>query len=122
MCGSSSPIYIPNETIPDSRDEIQKVAGSRFMVDIDMRNSFHQMPLALRTSEFLLVSTPWGLFRPMFMPEGVGPASMLLQRTVTKIFRDYLPWMIVIFDNFLILGDSYGELAKKNRARPPSLP
>jgi len=32
---------------------------------------------------------------------------------VSKIFEDFLSWMVVIFDNFLILGDSYEDLADK---------
>ena len=73
------------------------------MCDWDMKNSFHQIPLDEETSNFLSVSIPWAeKDRPRFLPA----ASMLLQRTVTKIFKDFLEWMVVIFDNFLILGDS----------------
>ena len=33
----------------------------------------------MQSSLLLSVSTPWGLLRPKFLPEGVGPASGILQ-------------------------------------------
>ena len=51
--------------------------------------------------------TPWELFRPEFLPEGVGPASGILQSIVRRIFTDFGDWIIVIFDNFLILAIDY---------------
>lgn len=40
-------------------------------------------------SDLLSVQTPWGLVRPKFLPEGVGPASGLLQHIVRTIFEDF---------------------------------
>ena len=67
----------------------------------------------MQSSLLLSVSTPWGLFRPKFLPEGVGPASGILQVIVRKIFADVDDWIIVIFDNFLILTDSYEDATAK---------
>jgi hypothetical protein len=58
----------------------------RFFIDLDLTNSFHQIPLAEETSKKLSVTTPWGLKRPMYLPEGVSPASGILQRMVMSIF------------------------------------
>ena len=67
----------------------------------------------MQSSLLLSVSTPWGLFRPKFLPEGVGPASGILQAIVRKIFADLDDWTIVIFDNFLILADNYEDATAK---------
>ena len=67
----------------------------------------------MQSSLLLSVSTPWGLLRPKFLPEGVGPASGILQAMVCKIFADVDGWIIVIFDNFLILADSYEDAPAK---------
>ena len=67
----------------------------------------------MQSSLLLSVSTPWGLLRPKFLPEGVGPASGILQAMVRKIFADVDGWIIVIFDNFLILADSYEDATAK---------
>ena len=78
-----------------------------------MTNSFHQIPLDESSSNLLSVSTPWGLYRPMFLPEGVGPASGILQSIVRRVFADFEDWIIVIFDDFLILANDYTDAAAK---------
>ena len=78
-----------------------------------MSNSFHQITLDIQSSLLLSVSTPLGLFRLKFLPEGVGLASGILQAIVRKIFADLDDWIIVIFDNFLILADSYKDATTK---------
>lgn len=59
------------------------------------------------------VSTPWGFFRPKFLPDGVGLASGILQAIVRNVFADLENWIILIFDNFLVLDDSYADATKK---------
>jgi hypothetical protein len=61
----------------------------------------------------LSVSTAWGLYRPLFLPEGVGPASGVLQSVVRTFFADFELWIIVIFDNILILASDYADAAAK---------
>ena len=39
----------------------------------------------------------------------MGPASGILQAIVRKIFAHLDDWIIVIFDNFLILADTYED-------------
>ena len=102
-------ITIPQQPIPIVQHELMKAAKFKYFVDLDMCNSFHQIPLTTEFSELLSVQTPWGLFRPKFLPEGVGPASGLLQHLVRDIFADFAPWIVVIFDNFFILADSHEE-------------
>ena len=106
-------IKIPQQPIPIVQHELMKAAKFKVYVDLDMANSFHQIPLSKEFSEILSVKTPWGLFKPKFLPEGVGPASGLLQHIVREIFQDFSDWTIVIFDNFLILADDYEDACQK---------
>ena len=100
---------IPQQPIPIVVHELTKAAGFKVYVDMDMTNSFHQIPLASSSSDLLSVQTPWGLFKPSFLPEGVGPASGILQNLVREIFKDFVDWTVVIFDNFLILANDYDD-------------
>jgi hypothetical protein len=106
-------VSIPQQPIPIVQHELIKAAKFRIYVDLDMANSFHQIPLTPEFSDLLSVQTPWGLFRPKFLPEGVGPASGLLQHLVRDIFADFSEWTIVIFDNFLVLADDYDDAYQK---------
>jgi len=108
-------ITIPHYPIPKVVHALEKAAGFKVFLDIDMTNSFHQIKLGTRTSNILSVQTPWGLVRPLYMPEGIGPASGILQRTVMEIFDDYQDFMINIFDNLLVLCHDYDDALKKLR-------
>jgi hypothetical protein len=85
----------------------------KIFLDLDLTNAFHQIPIGEKTSNVLSIQTPWGLVRPVFLPEGVSPASGVLHSTVAKIFAEYDEWMIVIFDNVLILANEYQEAYEK---------
>ena len=106
-------IDIPQQPIPIVKHELMKAAKFKVFIDLDMANSFHQIPLSPEFSDLLSVQTPWGLFRPKFLPEGVGPASGMLQHLVREIFADFADWTIVIFDNFLVLADSHQDAYEK---------
>lgn len=107
--------YLVNSVrpIPHVMRQIERVRKFKIFVDIDMANSFHQILLSLETSRKLSVSTPWGLVRPLFMPEGIGPASGMLQHVVYGLFKDFEPWCICIFDNILILADDIDDAYNK---------
>ena len=117
LCGDYRPINtfikIPQEPIPHVQQSLAKAAGWKIFIDLDMTNSFHQIPIDDFSSNLLSVSTPWGLFRPKFLPEGVGPASGILQSIVRRVFTDFEDWTIVIFDNFLILASDYNDALTK---------
>ena len=99
--------------LPDVRSALVKITGFKYFIDLDMRNSFHQIKLDDATSHLLSLQTPIGQYRPLFLPEGVSPASGILQRIVSEIFADFDDWTIIIFDNFLILANDLTDA--KNR-------
>jgi len=78
-CGDYVKVNLHIETghqpIPDVQKSLEKIWIYKVFVDLDMVNSFHQVKLAEKTSHRLSVQTPWGQVRPLFMPEGIGPAS-----------------------------------------------
>ena len=117
ICGDyrwvNTQILLDHEHIPHVRHELEKFAGFNYFIDLDMVNSFHQFRLAQQTSEKLSVITPWGSFRPVFMPEGVSPATGVLQGHMREMFKDFSEWAVVIFDNFCIGGDSMEDLFSK---------
>ena len=98
--------------IPVVEYEIQRIKGYKIYADIDLANAFHQIRLGPITSDRLSVVTPWGQFKPVFMPEGVAPASIILQDVMREIFIDF-EWVIAIFDNILLLASDEKDLYSK---------
>ena len=94
---------VGNYTIPNVKHELAKIINFPMYLDIDLTNAFHQILLHEETSAKLSIQTPWGQYEPKFMPEGIAPATGILQETVKSIFADFEEWAIVIFDNMLIL-------------------
>jgi hypothetical protein len=48
--------------------------------------------------------TPWGCIQPQFLPEGVAPASAVMQETVDMLFHDVQEFTVTIADNIIIGG------------------
>jgi hypothetical protein len=99
--------------IPHVQRSLDKIIQFSVFVDLDLVNSFHQFLLGKDTSAKLSVQTPWGQVQPKFMPEGIGPASGILQKHMSEIFADFEEWSIVIFDNMLILAHDYADAYEK---------
>ena len=99
--------------IPYVRDQVTRAAGFSVFAESDLASAFHQIPIGPHTSNVLTVSTPFGMFRPKFMPEGVAPASAILQQVMDSIFFEWRDWCIVIFDNLLVCGHDYLDLYNK---------
>jgi len=95
------------------RTILDRIGNHHIFLDIDMTNSFHQFPLAELTSHRLSIQTPWEQVRPLFLPEGVPVASGHLQKVMSAIFADFWEWCIVIYDNILILCNSYADAYTK---------
>ena len=106
-------LIVPQAYLPTVQYEIEKAAAFSLFMDIDMTNAFHQRSLAPETSRRLAIQTPWGLVEPAFMPEGISPAMGVLQIAVRTMFQDYESWMIVIFDNLLLLAHNQEDACKK---------
>ena len=51
----------------------------------------------------------------MFLPGGVARASEELQRTVMALIEDFSDWMVRLFDNVLVLCESFEDGMKKLR-------
>jgi len=98
--------------IPNIKDEIQRLIKFKYFLELDLTNSFHQVPLSKATSEKLSVVCELGQFRPLFLPEGVSNASCVLQRMVIEHFSA-VPDSTTIFDNILVGADTLEDLEKK---------
>ena len=98
--------------IPVVLDELHKAQAGKVFGDYDMKNAFHQIPLDKETSDMLSIITPWGVFGPSYVSEGITSATGVLNTVMTGILSDMLPKLIVIFDNFLGIAESFADFFK----------
>lgn len=101
--------------IPIVKHELAKIIEFPFYLDLDLTNAFHQIRLGPDTSRKLSIVTPWGQVQPRFLPEGVSPASGILQKIMSQIFKGFEDFSIVIFDNLLILARDLSDALTKLR-------
>ena len=106
-------IHTGHYPIPHVQRSLEKIQSFKVFLDLDLVNSFHQFRLAAQTSRNLSVQTPWGQVAPKFLPEGVAPATFVLQEHVTKIFSGFEDWTLVLFDNILVLALDYDDAYRK---------
>ena len=105
-------LKVPQYPIPRPLFSLRLAQTWTLFADIDLTNSYHQLLLAAKTRRLMAVQTPLGLLEPVFLPEGVSPASQILQRVVRELFCDFIDegWLIVIFDNILLGANDYPTL------------
>ena len=103
------------ETTEDAHRVATDISAFKYKADWDCRNGFHGMPLSEKSSSYLAVHAPNGQYRPVFMPEGLGPATSIYQRVMRAIFKDFLAekWFFVIIDNISFGADTLEELADR---------
>ena len=106
-------IMTQHHPIPNVQQSLEKIILYKIFLDFDWANSFHQFLLHPETSEMLSIQTPWGQVEPMFMPEGIPPASAELQAAADDIFGEFGDWCIAIFDNLLVLATDYEDAYRK---------
>ena len=117
LCGDYPNVnqHIEPRHFPQPRvfESLQKLVNSPIYLDLDWANAYHQVPLGPKTSRMLSIQTPWGQFQPKFMPEGVGPASSVLSKIVSDLFKDFDKWSIAAHDNLLACCDDFRDAYNK---------
>lgn len=111
--GINKYIIMPHVPIPNVKHSLEKISRFKYFMDVDVTNAFHQFKLAEYTSNMLSIITPFGTYRPLFMLEGTSPSSGILHRCMLDIFKECEDWSIVLFDNVLLLADSYEDAYAK---------
>ena len=97
------------------QEELAKIRQFKYFCDFDLTNAFHQFKLDDATSELLSIMTIEGPIRPRFMPEGISPASSILQNHVRAIFHEFKDDSLIMFDNLTIGAHTLDELFAKQQ-------
>ena len=119
ICGDYRLInkHIPNMPVlmPDIKASIDRLRLAKYLAEFDWTTAFHQLPIDELTQERLAITTPWGIYRPQFVPEGCTPGSALLMSYAKEIFKEYSEWLIPVHDNILIGADTPQQLIERTQ-------
>ena len=94
-------LIIGQAHMPDIREAMATLRGCQYFSEVDMLTAFHQLRLSNQTSAMCGINTIFGVYRPLFMWEGVAPASAVLQNYLMSVWKD-VPYVLQIHDNFVI--------------------
>ena len=104
-----------HEPLPNALATATSVSNFRYFFDLDARNGFHQIPLGPGSQNLLAIYTPTGQEAPLFLPEGVGPASHVFQKVMTHIFQEFIleGWCFVLIDNVALGANTIAEAVER---------
>jgi hypothetical protein len=106
-------IKTPHHQMPDVKLSLEKMIKYKYYLDIDLQAAYNQIPICAADAARLSVVTPWGQFQPRFMPFGIPPASIELQKIMEELFGDLQECSIIIMDGLLIGATDYEDAKNK---------
>ena len=99
--------------MPEVHESLQKMRTFTLFSECDWKTAFHQLKVDELTAERLAITTPWGLYRPRFVPEGIACGSQLLMAAAQRIFEDFSDWLLAIHDNILVGAHDIDDMCNK---------
>lgn len=86
------------------------VNGAKYFTKLDCEKGFWQIKVSKRTSEYLVISTPWGRYRYLRMPFGISSAPEVFSQVMTSTLENIDNCEVAMDDIFL-----YAESKEKLR-------
>ena len=91
------------EPLPLMQMAYDRLAGMQYFSKLDLLKGFNQIPVELKSREYMAVSTPVGLYQPTVMPFGVKNAPGSFQREMRRVLRGRLNKGVFVFIDDIII-------------------
>ena len=101
----TQPMRLP---LPNGKDILQRLKGSKFFGRIDLRKGFHQIPLHESACYLTAFTTPSGLFEYTTMPFGLQNPAGYLQKILEEVLKGISGCEIYI-DDILIHAETFEQ-------------
>lgn len=101
--------------MPRREDIEAELAGATIFSRIDATSGFHKIPLHEETKKLCTFATPFGRYRFLRLPFGIGSASEVFQKTVGQNFES-IPGVRLYVNDSLIWGATRVQHDKRLRA------
>jgi Reverse transcriptase (RNA-dependent DNA polymerase) len=94
--------------LPSLTDFANKLHGCRYFTVVDLVKGYHQIPMAAADIAKTAITTPFGMFKYIYMPFGLKNAAQTFQRLMDRIFQ-HLPFLFTYLDDHLIASRTLEE-------------
>ena len=105
----NSQLQLPVIRMPTRDKLLQITKGAKFFTKIDLKKAYHQLKLSNASKKYATISTPWGLYRYNFLPQGISSAPGEFQTIIEDLIKD-LPGTAAYYDDLLVVGTTESEL------------
>ena len=100
--------------IPKITDIFSALHGSKYFSCLDLKQGFHQVPMAETSKEITAFVCPFGLFEFERMSQGLKNSPLTFQRLMEKCVGDMnLKELLVYLDDLIIHGRSLEEAEER---------
>ena len=91
------------EPLPLMQMVFDQLKGMRYFSKLDLLKGFNQIPVDMKSREYMAVSTPVGLYQPTVMPFGVKNAPGTFQREMRRVLNEKLNKGVFVFIDDIII-------------------
>ena len=96
--------------IPRIDDTLENLQGASIFTTLDMKNSFHQIPLAQNSREYTAFRTISGNYQFKSVPQGLNVSSAAFTRACNIAFTDQIgKFMYAYIDDLVVYSKSFDE-------------
>ena len=94
--------------MPKVKDIFSKLNGANYFSTLDLRASYHHIPLDKSSIPKTTLNSPFGKYEYVKVPFGLAQAPAYFQELMTRIFQDF-HFAIVHLDNIIIFSRTAEE-------------
>ena len=105
------PVNSPLVTIDEA---ILSIGKARVFSKLDLKQAFLQLPVHDDSKQYLVINSPYGLFRYTYLPFGLTSSPGIFQSFISKILS-HIPGVLCYQDDILVL--SHDQICHENSLR-----
>jgi Reverse transcriptase (RNA-dependent DNA polymerase) len=87
--------------IPNIPDLLQSLNSLKYAKAIDLTMKYYHIPLCPKSQEYCTIVLPWGKFRYLRLPMGIGSSADIFQSVMNNIFAD-MPEVRAYIDDIVV--------------------
>lgn len=113
LCGDFSVTYnacanVETYPMPQIEDMHSALRGCTVFSVLDMKQAYHQIPIAKESQPYLTVNTHIGLFAFKRLPNGIHSGPAIFQRIMDNLLSD-IPKAVCRLDDILVAGTDHED-------------